>query len=171
MQPTKLSCNRIWGLMKQKVSPRYVLSHPFKIVTRSHISIDRFLWLGYKSLTRLPAVCTDGHSYNSHGLIIWLAVTLYDTSNNKVAKLSSHWCQLILAVEDGKLDKPDFLFQCSRPEIDRGCFPRSGNCQRNEMVAWWNFCPLSWESTSTIDNNKCPLLHQQFLMLFVFDAT
>ena len=137
-----VSCSRFLGLRRQKVSPRYVLSHPFKILTHYHISIHRFIWLGYTSLTRLPAVCADRHSYNSHGLIIWLTVTLYDNSNN-VAKLSSQWCQLILAVEDVKLDKPNFLFESSGPVINRASFPRSGGCQRNEMVAWWNFCPLS----------------------------
>ena len=43
----------------------------------------------------------------------FVPVTLYDSSNDTVAKRSSHWCQLILVVEDVKLDKPNFLFQSS----------------------------------------------------------
>ena len=102
-----LGCSRFWGLRRQKVSPKYVLSHPSKIGILTSQSIN--FWLGYQSLICLSVVCTDGHSYNSHGLIIWLIVTLYDNSNNDVAKRFGHCYQLILAVEDVKLDKPKFL--------------------------------------------------------------
>mgnify|MGYP001796050353 CR=1 FL=1 len=46
-----------------------------------------------------------------------VSVTLYENSNDKVAKRSSRdCCQLILVVEDVKLDKPNFLFQSSDPK-------------------------------------------------------